>query len=72
MIDKRWTLVFEEDENGGIRISSKNDGFNSMELLALLDLKKTDVLAQLSPETVFKRVFVDENGNEFELKEEKE
>jgi hypothetical protein len=67
---KKWTVTFEALDDGSIGVSSENRGFNSFELLALLDLKKCDLLAQLSPETRFKRVLIDEDGSEFEIKEE--
>ena len=67
---KKYEVIFTmENEDGPLRVSTRNDGFSSIELIALLEMKKTDILAQICPDADFKRVFVDENGAEKEIKE---
>lgn len=68
---KRWELIFTEHDDGQISVSAQNQGFDGMELLALLDLKKCDVLAQISPTTVFKRTLITEDGTKYDFTEEK-
>ena len=68
---KKYTVTFTaDDDNGVINVETKNDGFTSFEIIALLDLKKQDMFAQVCPTANFKRVFVDSDGNEIEIKEE--
>lgn len=68
---KKWSLVITEDDDGQISLSARsNGGFHALELLGLLEMKKCDILAQLSPESTFKRVLIEKDGSEFEIKEE--
>jgi hypothetical protein len=67
---KKFTVTFTADECENIEIDARNDGFTSFELIALLELKKNDIFAQICPTSNFKRVFVDRDSNEVEIKEE--
>lgn len=44
---KRFELVIESDANG-VRMTGQNDGFNVLEIMALLDVKKTDIMEQFT------------------------
>lgn len=70
---KTYELKFTvmEDTNQ-LHIEATNDGFSSFELVALLEMKKNDILAQMAPDMHFKRVFVDGDGNKLEIKGENE
>ncbi len=56
-------------ENGQLLITRTNDGFNALELIAILEMAKQDVLAQLkgalpAPEQVKRVVMVDKPEGE--------
>ena len=44
---KRFELVIETDGNG-MKMYGTNDGFNPLELVALLDIKKNDIIEQFT------------------------
>ena len=44
---KRFELVIEWDANG-MRMTGENDGFNILELIALLDVKRNDIIEQFT------------------------
>lgn len=44
---KRFELVIEDDFDG-CRISGTNEGFTALELIALLDIKKIDIIEQFT------------------------
>ena len=44
---KRFELVIEQDDNG-LTMSGENDGFNVLEIVALLDIKKIDLVEQFT------------------------
>lgn len=67
---KKWELIFTETENGEISISAMQQGFNAMELIALLELKKADILAQMDCGTKYTRVLIEQDGTKVEMKEE--
>ena len=67
MYELKFTIM---EDTGKLCISATNDGFTSMELIALLEMKKNDILAQIAPDAHFKRVFVDGDGAEIEVKGE--
>ena len=46
MVEKKYTLTAIV-EDGKLRVASENSGFNSMELLGLLDWKREDVISQV-------------------------
>lgn len=47
---KTYELKISLDENLKIIVDTKNCGFNSLELLGLLELKKEDIMRQLRGE----------------------
>lgn len=46
MVEKKYTLTAIV-EDGKLRVASENSGFDSMELLGLLDWKREDVISQI-------------------------
>ena len=44
---KRFKLVIEHDADG-VRMNGENDGFNVLEIIALLDVKKNDLIEQFA------------------------
>lgn len=67
---KTWKLEFTVMDDGAVSIASENCGVGTSDMIALLEMKKMDIMAQISPETNFKRVFVDSDGNKKEIVEE--
>ena len=48
---KRYVLIWEEDPaNNVIHCRGDNDGFNSSELLGMIDLKRDDIIRQMRGE----------------------
>ena len=47
MIKKRFEMVIEHDDNG-LTITGENNGFNVLELIALFDIKKSDLVEQFT------------------------
>lgn len=43
---KRFELIAEVDDDDVMTTKVYNDGFNGLELLGILDLKKTDIIDQ--------------------------
>lgn len=68
---KKFKLVIEHDADG-IRMSGENDGFNVLELIALLDVKKTDLMEQFTKLDNFKhhRVAKTKEGEWTEIRKE--
>lgn len=58
--------VFDKGEK--VTIQAYNDGFNTLELIGLLESKKQDVLNQLKNQSEFERT-VKKDGTEYEIKE---
>ena len=62
MVEKKYALTATV-EDGKLRIASENSGFNSVELLGLLDWKREDVIEQLKgnilPEEVKRNLIKD-------------
>lgn len=52
---------------------TNNDGFDAVEIIGMLDMKKTDILNQINEYTKFERTVVDKDGNRIDIsnKEEK-
>lgn len=70
---KTYELKFTLNEaDGQLHINAHNDGFSFMELVTMLEMKKLDILAQSSPDVHFKRLLIDEDGNNIEIKGENE
>lgn len=58
--------VFDKGEK--VTIQAYNDGFNTLELIGLLESKKQDLLNQLKNQSEFERT-VKKDGNEYGIKE---
>lgn len=59
--------------NGNLTIETKNEGFNALELIGILDTKRDDIVRQVNCEADFKRTFVNDDGSKEDIlnKEEK-
>lgn len=64
---RRFELIVT-DENGVLNFSSENDGFNALELIAFLEMKKHDVVVQVEAQTNYDREIV-KCGKKFEITE---
>jgi hypothetical protein len=42
-----YTITIEHEEDGSKTMTRKNDGFNSIELLGILELTQQDIIKQL-------------------------
>lgn len=58
---KKYTLTITEDKDS-FKVESENEGFNSLELYAILDIKRQDILKQIHGEIKpdFVRKYVEE------------
>ena len=69
---KTFTFTVTEDD-GGYKFVSTNEGFGGHELLGFLDMKHSDILAQLfnesKPDIVFKRTVIKEDWQSDPLKQ---
>lgn len=50
------TIIIDEDR---INISAENYGLTPLEIIAALELKKTDIIKQIDPQASFKRTVID-------------
>ncbi|MDR9419475.1 hypothetical protein [Gracilimonas sp.] len=59
---KKYKLKITEKDDESFEIDSKNEGFNSLELYAILDIKRQDILKQIHGEIKpdFVRKYVEE------------
>ena len=64
---RKFELIVTED-NGVFTFTSKNDGFNALELIAILEMKKHDVVVQAEAQTDYDRTMV-RNGKKFNIVE---
>jgi hypothetical protein len=71
---KRFTLTCAENADGHIEMKMTNTGFNGMELIAILETKKADLIDQtIHPEKfTLKREYVDSDGSVINLFKEGE
>jgi hypothetical protein len=69
---KEYVIKFKMDDDDILSVTKINDGFSGHELIALLEIAKADVIAQLSPDLYFKRTFIDQEGNKYDVKGENE
>ena len=67
---KRFELVIEWDGNG-LRMNAKNDGFNILELIALLDVNKSDIVEQFTKHDNFTSHRIVRVGDQWEEIERK-
>ena len=51
------------------KFNTYNDGFTAVELIGMLDMKKTDVLNQINEFTKFERTVIDNEGNKIDISE---
>ena len=66
----KFKITFEMTANG-LRIESENMGFTGLELIGLLELKKSDILKQIEEPTKYNRTSVYEYGKK-DIIEDKE
>ena len=64
---RRFELIATED-NGVFTFTSENDGFNALELIAILEMKKHDVVVQAEAQTKYDRAMV-RSGKKFNITE---
>jgi hypothetical protein len=64
---RTYTLIFTEHDAGGMDVSATNCGFNGLELVTLLELKKQDILEQVRNPIKFNRVIHRDNGEVAEI-----
>ena len=71
MTTRKFTLeVVDYDEN--LSIETKNDGFNGMEIIGILELKIRDISEQMMMPAKFKRTKIKEDGAYAVVKEGEE
>ena len=51
------------DTNNGVTVTGENDGFNVLERISMLELKKLDLIHQANQSTKYARTVDLENGN---------
>ena len=54
---KKFEIIFTMNDDGAISISGENNGFTALEAIALLEMKKSDVLDQVNKPTKFARTY---------------
>lgn len=66
---KSYTLTFvsKGDVDGTVDSSAENCGFSGLELVALLELKKQDILEQMRNPIKFNRTTRRDNGDVVEI-----
>ena len=67
---KRFVLMITEN-NGVIKFESENDGFDAVELIAYLEMKKHDVVVQTEAQTTYDRTMI-RNGKRFKILEKED
>ena len=67
---KKFELTITETDPGIINTVGNNNGFNALELLGLLELKKQDVINQINKPGMFKHTRTVIDGDEKETIEE--
>lgn len=71
MKEKKFVLTATE-KDGQDLIDCENEGFTALELLGILEVKKSDILEQMRRPADFKRYVIDKNGRKSEIVKEKE
>lgn len=66
---KKFTMTITESDSGVITIGTECHGFNGNELVGLFEMKKLDLLAQMNPDTNFKRYILNPDGTKTEIVE---
>jgi hypothetical protein len=67
---KKLVITFEETDQGMISCEVKNTGFNAAEIVGFLEMKKIDTIDQMNHPKLFKRYFIDEDGERLEIVKE--
>jgi arginine deiminase len=67
---RKYTLTITQGENG-TTMRAENQGFTVAELIAMLEIKKLDLVAQGNNDTNFKRYALHDDGTKTEIVEEK-
>ena len=67
---KKCELIMTQNEDGTISVDGNNDGFNALELVGFLEMKKQDILEQINHPEKFKhtRTLV-KDGEQFKVEE---
>lgn len=67
---KQYILTITEDTlDKKLDFNAMNTGFSALELIALLDVKKQDILRQFGNDVDFTRTFVHPDGTECHIEE---
>ena len=66
---KKYTLTITLGEDDSVNMRSENQGFNIAELVAFLEVKKLDLVAQSSEYANFKRHVMRDDGTKIEIVE---
>lgn len=68
---KKFEMVVSLTEDGKFETTVNNDGFNALEIIGFLEMKKQDVLDQINHPENFKytRTFTNENGEKIAIEE---
>lgn len=69
---KKFVLTFTVGDDGMLRSTGENTGFTALELLGMLETKKTDIIDQMMHHELFKRYVVDSDGVRKEIVKEGE
>ena len=67
---RRFILMITE-KDGTINFESENDGFNTVELIAFLEMKKHDIVVQAEAQTTYDRTMI-RSGKNFKIVESEE
>lgn len=69
---KTYTIIVEDRPDGGINIARKNDGFNPLELLGIVEYVQLEILKQMEceikPTKVVREVIIDKDDFQKEPK----
>jgi hypothetical protein len=71
---KEFILTVTVDNKGALIFDGHNDGFTAPEIVAFLEIKKQDIIDQITQPDRFvhKRTFVNNNGEEISVEEVEE
>ena len=68
---RTYRLEFIDTDNG-ITVTGENDGFNVLEIISMLELKKLDLIHQANESTKYARTVHLENGNIVNISEKED
>lgn len=70
MTTKKFELILTQNEDGTINVGGNNNGFNALELVGFLEMKKQDILDQINrPEKFKHKRTVVKDGEEIAIEE---